>query len=194
MCSGKANDWRTRESVVLDLLSNFKLVRSTGFFGEPLGQVRTLRGQILTSRTGDDPCTPCVHSKRTRVHVQSVPVCRFKTCPRMLASRAHVFQHVRVVPVHTRTIWTDIQGFFSVPHHTRHTAHTHTTDTTCTPTRNITRRERQREKTEKERERQEKDKTKEKRREERRRQDEFFHLSVIFSLIFLFYFFRIFHF
>ena len=32
-----ANDRRNRERVVLDLFSNFKRVRSKGFFGEPLG-------------------------------------------------------------------------------------------------------------------------------------------------------------
>ena len=30
--SGKANDWRTRERVVLDLFSNLESVRSKGFF------------------------------------------------------------------------------------------------------------------------------------------------------------------
>ena len=30
--SGKANDWRTRERVVLDLFSNFEWVRTKGFF------------------------------------------------------------------------------------------------------------------------------------------------------------------
>ena len=30
--SGKANDWRTRERVVLDLFSNLEWVRSKGFF------------------------------------------------------------------------------------------------------------------------------------------------------------------
>ena len=35
--SGKANDWRNRQRVVLDLFSNWKWVRSIGFFGGPLG-------------------------------------------------------------------------------------------------------------------------------------------------------------
>ena len=35
--SGTANDWRDREHVVLDPFSNWKCVRSKGFFGEPLG-------------------------------------------------------------------------------------------------------------------------------------------------------------
>ena len=48
----------------------------------------TIRGQILVSRTGDDPVPPCVHSKHTRVYVQNVPVCtgtartRGNTCGR----------------------------------------------------------------------------------------------------------------
>ena len=36
------------------------------------GQVRTLRGLFLVSRTGDD--SPCVDSKRLRVYIQNVPV------------------------------------------------------------------------------------------------------------------------
>ena len=47
------------------------------------GQVMTLRGQILVSRTGDDTLShpflppspsPCVHSKRLRVYVRNVPM------------------------------------------------------------------------------------------------------------------------
>ena len=41
-----------------------------GFFVEPLEHVITLRGQILVSRTDDDPPLPS-----TRVYVQNVPVC-----------------------------------------------------------------------------------------------------------------------
>ena len=42
--SGKANDGRNREHVVLDLFSNLKCVKFKGFYGEPLcDQVRTLR-------------------------------------------------------------------------------------------------------------------------------------------------------
>ena len=47
-----------------------------------------VRGQILVSRTDDDPLTP---------------VCGFKTSPCAPAPRAHVSTHVRVVPVHTGT-------------------------------------------------------------------------------------------
>ena len=45
----------------------------------------------------DDP-----HPHR-RLSTQNVPVCTFKTSPCELAPRAHVFQHGRVVPVHTVT-------------------------------------------------------------------------------------------
>ena len=70
------------------------------------------------------PCTPCVH---------------FETFPCLPAARAHVFQHVRVMQVHTGTFWTDTPH---TPHRiTRHntTQHnmTHTTphhnNTTTTP-------------------------------------------------------------
>ncbi len=52
--SGKANDSRNRERVLLHLFSNFKWVRSSGDVGEPLGQVITPRGPLLASRTGDE--------------------------------------------------------------------------------------------------------------------------------------------
>ena len=60
---------RNRERVVLELCLNLKWLRFFRFFGDPLEQVITLRGQILVSRTDDDPsCSPCVHSKRPRVY------------------------------------------------------------------------------------------------------------------------------
>ena len=46
-------------------------------------------------------CVSCVCSKRHRVYVPHAPVCSVKTSPCVLAPRAHVSQHVRVVPVHT---------------------------------------------------------------------------------------------
>ena len=52
------------------------------------GQVMTLRGQILVSRTDDDP-----------LH----PVCGFKTSPCVQAPRAHVETHVRMVPAYMGT-------------------------------------------------------------------------------------------
>ena len=82
-----------QERVVLDLLSNLKMVIA-------------LRGQILVSRTDDDPTPSCVHLKRPCVYVQNVTVCTTTT----------------------------------------HTPRTHTTDTTCTPTHNITRRDKTKEK------------------------------------------------
>ena len=57
-----------------------------------LGRVRTLRGQILVSRTGDDPpCVdskrfPCVHSKRLRVY----------------RHHAHMLKHMCACCQHTR--------------------------------------------------------------------------------------------
>ena len=38
--------------------------------------------------------TPCVHSKHSRVYVQNIPVCTFKTSPCMPAQRAHMLKHV----------------------------------------------------------------------------------------------------
>ena len=57
----------------------------------------------------------------SRVQIQNASVCTFKTSPCMLATRAHMFQHVRVVPahhgdvsnVHTGTFWTDTRCVFS---------------------------------------------------------------------------------
>ena len=45
---------KNRERVVLDLFSNFRWAGFIGFLGEPLGQVITLRGLFLVSRTGDE--------------------------------------------------------------------------------------------------------------------------------------------
>ena len=64
--------------------------------------------------------TPCVHSKRARVYVQ--------TSPCVPAPRAHVETHVRVVPVHTGKFSIDTRGFSidTPPQHTQHTR-THNT-------------------------------------------------------------------
>ena len=142
----------------------WKWERSKSFFGELLKHVITRRGQILVSRTDDDHRLP--------------PVCPFKTSPCVLAPCAHVFQHVRVVPVHTGTFWTYTQGtFWTDTRDTPTTTTTHTTDTTCIPTHNIThnitrrqRRQRQRKKTERERRVDERRKTRRKRREDRERE------------------------
>ena len=66
--SGKANDWRNRWHVYLNLFSNLKMGKIEKFFGEPLKHVITIRGQILVSRTDDDPLLPCVHLKRHHVY------------------------------------------------------------------------------------------------------------------------------
>ena len=87
----------------------------------------TLRGQILVSRTDDDLPNPAL-----RVSIQNVPVCTFKASPCVPAPRAHVFQHVRVVPAYTGRfacthggVLNPHTGVFSVPHHTAHTHHDH---------------------------------------------------------------------
>ena len=43
----KANDWRNREHVVLDLFSNLKWKDPRVSFGEPLKHVITLRGPFI---------------------------------------------------------------------------------------------------------------------------------------------------
>ena len=70
-----------------------------GFFVEPLEHVINLRGQILTSRTDDDP-----PSTSPRVYVQNVPVCT-GTTPTGCT-------HVDVLPVHTGTFWMYTRFFF----------------------------------------------------------------------------------
>ena len=53
--SGKASDWRNREHVVLDLFSNLNMGNIQWLLSVNLwGQVITLRGLFLVSRTGDD--------------------------------------------------------------------------------------------------------------------------------------------
>ena len=117
------------------------------------------------------------------------PVCHFWTSPCMPAKRAHVFQHVRVVPVHTGTLWTDTHHTpHRTPHHntTWHTTPHRTTAKTTThyplpathntqhTTHNNT--GRQRKKTEKERGREKRKKTEterdEKTEEKKTKQDE----------------------
>ena len=85
----------------------------------------TIRGQILVSRTDDDPSLPCVHSKRPRVCVQTVSVCTgtARTCRNTCARGAG--RHGDVLNVHTEA--------FLNPHTHKHT-HTHQTHTTTTTT------------------------------------------------------------
>ena len=150
--SGTANVWRNRQRVALDLISNWKWWRSTGFFGEPLNHVLTTRGQILVGRTYDDLLPP-------RVYVQQSPPCvklmcawcrhsrgRFECTHGGVFESTHRFFHV----------------FFSVPQYTQTRTHKHNTTTHTT-----TRRQRQRE-TETDRER-EKERRREKRERERDR-------------------------
>ena len=91
VCSREAKKWRTRQRVVLDLFSNWKKVSSMGFFVEPLTHVITLRGQILVSRTDDDPpfsLLPCVRSKRLRVYRHHTHMClHVWTCCRYTRGR-----------------------------------------------------------------------------------------------------------
>ena len=109
--SGKANDWRNRQRVALDLFSNLKWERSTGFFGEPLKHVMTQRGQILVSTTDDDPLAPvCRFNKST---------CARSNLPCAPAARAQVFQHVRVVPAYTGTFLAYTRGRCGVSHTTQ---------------------------------------------------------------------------
>ena len=64
-------------------------------------------------------------------HAENDSVCTFKTSPCMLATRAHAFQHVRVVPVHT--------GRSGRTHGEEGGGHRHTpTPTHCTPTTHTT--------------------------------------------------------
>ena len=88
---------------------------------------------------------------------KTLSVSRFQTSPCMPATRAHVFQHVRVVPVHTGTPHTPNHD----PTQHNHTQHTHKDNTHNTPHRSKEkrRREKQRE-DEREDERKEKEEIK----------------------------------
>ena len=92
----------------------------------PLGHVTTLRGQILVSRTDDDPVTHLLVCT-----FQNVPVCTGTTPTCVYTCGRVAGTHGDVLNVHT--------GFFQrvshthTPHHTtpHHTTpHTHTTTTT----------------------------------------------------------------
>ena len=105
------------------------------------------------------------------------PVCTFKTSSCVPAPRAHVFQHVRVVPVYTGTFWTDTRGRVewthgifqrATPHHTPHTPQHKTQDTTQHDAPQHTTATRPQQHTETETCR---DRDREKRRRMRRRQD-----------------------
>ena len=76
--SGKANDWRTRERVVLDLFSNLEWERTKGFFLWNLSAARDnstwavswlaeLTVTPLPSPSFPSPSPPCVRPKNLRV-------------------------------------------------------------------------------------------------------------------------------
>ena len=123
------------------------------------GQVRTLRGLFLVSRTDGDPpplsllspSPPCVCTKKPSL-------CRFKTSPP--APRPHVVTHVNV---HT-------EAFLNVHTGTPHTPHTTTHNTTRRQTERQRQRQLLRERQEKRKTRQDK-KRKKKTRKEKTRQD-----------------------
>ena len=148
------------------------------------GQVITLRGQILVSRTGDDtlrvlcwcwcvtltpppslssslpPISPCVRSKRPP----------FKTSPCAPAPRPQVLPHTRASCRYTQGRYECTDRVFSACHNdirTRHNNNDHN-NTRRQGQRETEKEDRERE-TEKERQRKkEKEKEKERKREERR--------------------------
>ena len=138
-------------------------------FGEPLGHVIILRGQILVNSTDDDP-----HPRR-RVSIQNVPVCTFKTSPCMPAPRTCDSTCARGAGIHGNVL-DGHTGFFSVshhtPHHTPHRTHHNTRhNTTQQHDHNTTRRERQRQReteTERDRDRKRRQGQREKKRRQRR--------------------------
>ena len=84
------------------------------FFGEPLKQVILLRGQIVVSRTGDDPaCLPCNVQNVPRVYRHHAHMC-FNMCAWCRYTRRR-FEHTH------RDVLSGDTGFFSAPHHTTHT-------------------------------------------------------------------------
>ena len=78
----------------------------------------TIRGQILVSRTDDDPPAP-------RRSIQNASVCTFKTSPCVPAPRAHVSTHCELGPCQAAPHTDNTQH---TPQHTPHA--TDTTDTT----------------------------------------------------------------
>ena len=96
-----------------------------GFFVEPLGHVITLRGQILVSRTVDDPLSlpPCVYIQNVPVCTGTTPTCVY-TCGRVAGTHGHVLD------VHTRERGKEVTPH-TTPHHTtpHTTPHNHTMTT-----------------------------------------------------------------
>ena len=119
-----------------------KLGKIRRLHGEPLMHVITLRGPFMVNSKLAIRDEPNIRLRCSRNVKHSLvlpmkkheaddepppsllpPVCPFNTSPCMPAPRAHVFQHVRVVPVHKGTSWTDTRGRFGRTH-THHTPHT----------------------------------------------------------------------
>ena len=73
----------------------------------------TIRGQILVSRTDDDPLPS--------VWIQNVPVCTFKTSPCVPAPRPHVLHTVTFLKPHT-----GFSTFFAACRNTHKHTHEHT--------------------------------------------------------------------
>ena len=140
------------------------------FFGEPLNHVITIRGQILVSRTNDDPCVftkrpPCVNAKR----------------PRVYRHHAHMLKHMCAWCRHTRGRFECTHGGHFVHTHTVFStffqrAATHTNTHTHTRTKHSTQHHSTQHHTETETERdreRETEKTRQrKRRQDKRREDE----------------------
>ena len=80
------------------------------------GQETTLCGQILVSRTGDDPLFPLPFL--LRVCIRNVPLCTFETSPCVPAPRPHALSHAGVVPVHTEVFLNVHTGTPHTPHNT----------------------------------------------------------------------------
>ena len=124
------------------------------FFVEPLNHVITIRGQILVSRTNDDPLLPRVYRHHAHMLKHMCAWCRH-TQGRFECTQGGRF-------VHTHTFFSTF--FQRAATHTNTHTHTHTPNTPHNTTaHNTTRRQRQRE-TEKEGQR--------KRRQDKKREDE----------------------
>ena len=160
--SDKTNVQRNREHVVLDLFSNFKSVRFSVTFGEPLWQAEkfAIRDEpnirLRCSRHVKHPLV--LPMKNTPSHLHTLP-CPFDTSPCVPAPRAHVFQHMRVVPAYTGTFWTDT-------YHTPHRTPKHNTTQHDTPHHTTTTRPQHHTETEKEREKRGRKRKRERREDE----------------------------
>ena len=143
----------------------------------------TLRGQILVSRTGDDPLRPRVSIQNAfRVYVQNVSVCTGSKPTCFLTCGLGAGTHGDVLNLHTESVLNVYTGFFhvffTVPQHTKHTPrppttprpqrHHHHNDTHHTTPHGDRNRERQRKR---DKRRQEKTRQDKKRREEKRRDE-----------------------